>query len=96
MNNFESLVAWQKAYKFTLLAYKVANTFPECERFGLCSQFKRAAVSVPANIAEGYKNSARQTSCASITSRKEALKNADAMFICRKTLGMLMLRFSTN
>ena len=55
MNNFESVVAWQKAYKFTLLAYQLANTFPECERFGLCSQFKRAAVSVPANIAEGYK-----------------------------------------
>lgn len=55
MNNFENIGAWQKAYKFTLLVYKVTNTFPECERFGLCSQFKRAAVSVPANIAEGYK-----------------------------------------
>ncbi len=55
MSNFENIVAWQKAYKFTLLAYQVTNTFPECERFGLCSQFKRAAVSVPANIAEGYK-----------------------------------------
>jgi len=55
MNNFENIGAWQKAYKFTLLVYKVTNTFPECERFGLCSQFKRAAVSIPANIAEGYK-----------------------------------------
>lgn len=55
MNNFENIGAWQKAYRFTLLVYKVTNTFPECERFGLCSQFKRAAVSIPANIAEGYK-----------------------------------------
>lgn len=55
MSSFENIVAWQKAYRFTLLVYKVTNTFPECERFGLCSQFKRAAVSVPANIAEGYK-----------------------------------------
>ncbi len=96
MNNFESVVAWQKAYKFTLLAYKVANTFPECERFGLCSQFKRAAVSVPANIAEGYKKLSKADKLRFYNIRKEALKNADAMFICRKTLGMLMLRFSTN
>lgn len=55
IKNFESVVAWQKAYKFTLMVYRIANTFPECERFGLSSQFKRAAVSIPANIAEGYK-----------------------------------------
>jgi len=54
-NRFEDIRAWQKAYDFVLAVYKIANTFPECERFGLCSQFKRAAVSIPANIAEGYK-----------------------------------------
>ena len=54
-SRFEDILAWQKAYSFVLAVYKTANTFPECERFGLCSQFKRAAVSIPANIAEGYK-----------------------------------------
>lgn len=54
-NSFEDIIAWKKAYLFVLEVYKVTNTFPECERFGLCSQFKRAAVSIPANIAEGYK-----------------------------------------
>lgn len=54
-NKFEDIVAWQKAYSFVLAVYKAANVFPEHERFGLCSQFKRAAVSIPANIAEGYK-----------------------------------------
>ncbi len=54
-SRFEDIIIWQKAYKFVLEVYKIANGFPECERFGLCSQFKRAAVSIPANIAEGYK-----------------------------------------
>ncbi len=40
---------------FALAAYRTVKTFPENERFGLCSQFQRAAISVPANIAEGYK-----------------------------------------
>ncbi len=52
---FEDIIAWQKAYKFALATYKATEAFPESERFGLCSQFQRAAVSVPANIAEGYK-----------------------------------------
>lgn len=54
-NRFEDIIAWQKAYGFVVEAYKIANTFPEHKLFGLCSQLKRAAVSIPANIAEGYK-----------------------------------------
>lgn len=53
--SFENVVAWQKAHAFALLAYKACQKFPVTERYGLCSQFQRAAVSVSANIAEGYK-----------------------------------------
>lgn len=53
--SFKDIVAWQKAHQFVLLVYKFTRTFPVEERFGLCSQFQRAAVSIPANIAEGYK-----------------------------------------
>jgi len=52
---FEDIMAWQKAYQFVLMTYKVLAAFPKDEKFGLCSQFQRAAVSIPANIAEGYK-----------------------------------------
>ncbi|MCH5312218.1 MAG: four helix bundle protein [Prevotella sp.] len=52
---FEDVMAWQKAYQFTLSVYKATKEFPESERFGLTSQFQRAAISIPANIAEGYK-----------------------------------------
>ncbi len=53
--SFENVVAWQKAHAFALLAYRASQQFPLTERFGLCDQFQRAAVSVSANIAEGYK-----------------------------------------
>ena len=53
--SFKDIIAWQKAHQFVLLVYKVTKNFPEWERYGLCSQFQRAAVSIAANIAEGYK-----------------------------------------
>ena len=53
--SFENIIAWQKAHAFCLLVYKSTRDFPEHERYGLCSQFQRAAVSISANIAEGYK-----------------------------------------
>ena len=53
--SFENIIAWQKAHEFRLLVYNITRDFPEEERFGLTSQFRRAAVSIGANIAEGYK-----------------------------------------
>lgn len=52
---FENIIAWQKAHFFVLLVYKTTRFFPEDEKFGLISQFRRAAVSIEANIAEGYR-----------------------------------------
>jgi len=52
---FQDLVVWQKAHKLTLEIYTITKTFPKEEMYGLVSQMRRSAVSVPANIAEGYK-----------------------------------------
>ncbi len=52
---FEDLVVWQKAHQFVLAAYRLSRTFPRSETYGLTSQFRRAAVSIAANIAEGFK-----------------------------------------
>ena len=52
---FQDLIVWQKAHKLVLALYRYSETFPGTERFGLASQLRRAGVSVPANIAEGFK-----------------------------------------
>ncbi|HZG54116.1 MAG TPA: four helix bundle protein [Pyrinomonadaceae bacterium] len=52
---FQDLIVWQKAHEFVLGAYHLSKNFPREELYGLTSQFRRAAVSIPANIAEGFK-----------------------------------------
>jgi four helix bundle protein len=53
--NFQQLLVWQKAHQFVLKVYRFTEGFPKSELYGLSSQFRRAAVSIAANIAEGYK-----------------------------------------
>ena len=52
---FRDLIVWRKAHEFVLWVYRFTTTFPKDERYGLTSQFRRAAVSVPVNVAEGFK-----------------------------------------
>src|SRR5205823_2527456 len=52
---FRDLVVWQKAHQFVLGAYIYSGAFPRSETYGLVSQLRRAAVSIPANIAEGFR-----------------------------------------
>ena len=59
MRPHEKLDVWNMAIEFVIVVYRMTETFPSHERFGLTSQIRRSAVSVPANIAEG---AARRTS----------------------------------
>ena len=52
---FEDLIVWQKSHQFVLTVYHMTECFPKRETYGLTSQLRRAAVSIPANIAEGFK-----------------------------------------
>ncbi len=53
--DFQDLIVWQKAHQFVLSIYQLSNNFPKNEIYGLTSQIRRASISVPANIAEGFK-----------------------------------------
>ena len=53
MRNFEDLEVWQKSHDLTVRLYRITETFPRSELFGLTSQIRRAAGSIGANLAEG-------------------------------------------
>ncbi len=52
---FRDLIVWRKAHEFVLAVYRYTKEFPKHETYGLVSQMRRAAVSIPANIAEGFR-----------------------------------------
>lgn len=54
-SSFKEIEAWQLAHQFVLQVYELTQHFPKDELYGLTSQFRRAAVSIAANICEGYK-----------------------------------------
>ena len=54
IKNYKELKVWQKSYRLCLEVYRVTKGFPKEELYGLTSQMRRAAMSIPCNIAEGY------------------------------------------
>lgn len=58
-HSFKDLECWQQAHEFVKAVYSVTKQFPEDELYGLTSQFRRAAVSIAANICEGYRKLSR-------------------------------------
>ena len=54
LKSYKELMVWQKSYRLCLKIYKVTKQYPQNERYGLSSQMRRAALSIPSNVAEGY------------------------------------------
>ena len=52
--SFKDLIVWQKAYRLVLEVYRITKDFPKSEIYGLAQQMRRAAISLPSNVAEGY------------------------------------------
>jgi four helix bundle protein len=54
LKNYKELKVWEKSYQFCLAIYRITQEYPRSETYGLISQMRRAALSIPSNIAEGY------------------------------------------
>lgn len=60
INSFKELIVWQKSMELVRIIYKQTKLFPREEVYGITSQMRRAAISVPSNIAEGYARKSRK------------------------------------
>lgn len=86
---FRQLTVWQKAYELTLEVYRLSKKFPKEEIYGLVSQLQRAAVSVPANIAEGYERNHRKEYLQFLFIAKGSLGEVETYLLLAKDLGYL-------
>jgi four helix bundle protein len=86
---FQDLIVWQKAHEFVLSVYKITQGFPQNELYGLTSQFRRAAVSIPANIAEGFKKAGKADKCRFMNIAQGSLEECRYYVILSKDLGYI-------
>lgn len=85
--SFEDLLVWQKAHRLVLDIYRYSDNFPRKETYGLTSQFRRAAVSVPANIAEGFKKRSCPDKIKFMNIAQGSLEECRYYFILSEDLG---------
>ena len=84
---FRQLLVWQKAHEFVLAVYKYTKSFPKTELYVLTSQFKRAAISIAANIAEGYKKKGKADKARLMNIAQGSLGECQYYLILGKDLG---------
>ncbi|TVQ62721.1 MAG: four helix bundle protein [Phycisphaerales bacterium] len=89
MRSFEDLTAWQLSMACCVGVYKASESFPSDERFGLVSQVRRAAVSVPSNIAEGYGRGSRQDYARFLRVARGSMNEVETQLIIAVRLGYL-------
>jgi four helix bundle protein len=89
IQSFEQLEVWQKAHALTLEVYRLTAKFPTEEKFGLVSQMRRAAVAVPANIAEGFKRSGKLDKVRFYNIAHASLEELRYYFILSQDLGLI-------
>src|SRR5690242_9977912 len=86
---FRDLVVWQKSHALVLEVYKLTRRLPKEELFGLVSQMRRAAVSIPANIAEGFKRRGKPDKARHMNIAQGSLEELQYFFILCADLSYL-------
>lgn len=84
---FEDLVVWQKSHWFVLAVYRLTQDFPRSETYGLSSQFRRAAVSIAANVAEGFRKRGKADKLRFLNIAQGSLEEARYYLILTRDLG---------
>ncbi|MGO8734352.1 MAG: four helix bundle protein [Terriglobia bacterium] len=89
MQHFSELKVWQKSHALVLSLYQLMKHFPSDERFGLTSQLRRAAVSVPTNIPEGTKRRGKQDYARFLNIAEGSLSETEYLLMLSCELGYL-------
>ncbi|CAL1690337.1 hypothetical protein MMB232_00459 [Brevundimonas subvibrioides] len=87
MNGYQDLAIWQRSMGLAEATYRVTRSFPKEEQFGLTSQARRAATSIPANIAEGYGRGTRPAYVSFVRIAQGSLKELETHLILARRLG---------
>ncbi|WP_299427335.1 four helix bundle protein [uncultured Meiothermus sp.] len=85
--HFQDLIVWQKAHQFVLSSYRLSGSFPSRETYGLTSQLRRAAISIPANIAEGFKKKTKPDKARYMNIAQASLEECRYYLILANDLG---------
>ncbi len=86
---FTDLIVWQKAHQFVLMVYKETTSFPKHETYGLSSQFRRSAISICANIAEGFRKQSAADKARFLNIAEGSLEESRYFVILSKDLGYI-------
>jgi four helix bundle protein len=81
IQSYQDLIVWQKAMDYVVLCYKLTKDFPKEELYGLTSQLRRSAVSIPSNIAEGYGRKTRGEYIQFLGIARGSLKESETQII---------------
>ena len=84
---FQDLLVWQKAHAFVLEVYKLTAAFPKSETYGLALQMRRASVSIPANIAEGFRRRSKADKARFLNMAEGSVEECRYFLILTKDLG---------
>lgn len=87
LRSYRDLIVWQKAVELAVLIYRLTEGFPKREIYGLASQIRRAGVSVPSNIAEGYGRGSRKEYLQFLSIAQGSLKELETQTVLAQRLG---------
>lgn len=89
MQHFSGLKVWERSHALVLAIYRLTAAFPPIEKFGLVSQLRRAAASVPTNIAEGSKRRGSQDYSRFLNIAEGSLAEAEYLLVLSRDLGYI-------
>lgn len=96
VKDYRELIVWQKAMDLVELVYRATDGFPQKELYGLTAQMRRAAVSIPSNIAEGQGRYSTRDFLHFLSIARGSLKEVETQIIIAERLGYLDQRVRSN